>query len=131
MDFELKNVSVYSKDLYWMLKAVAQLEKEFESEKWVFLKPSDPQKVVEEVVFQLEPRLKELVDRKGLSYCKQLLYKIDVSESQIARASASEVDVQFFRVLAKLILSRCLQKVLIRNYFKSNEKESFYKGLES
>ena len=32
MDFELKNVSVYSKDLYWMLKAVDQLEKEFENE---------------------------------------------------------------------------------------------------
>ena len=131
MDFELKNVSVYSKDLYWMLKAVAQLEKEFESEKWVFLKPSDRQKVFQEVVFQLEHRLKELVNRKGLSYCKQLLYKIDVSESQVARATASEVDVQFFRVLAKLILSRCLQKVLIRNYFKSNEKESFNKCLES
>ena len=54
MDLELKNVSVYNKDLYWMLKA-----------------------------------------------------------------------------LAKLILSRCLQKVLIRNYFKSNEKESFNKCLES
>lgn len=131
MYFNLKNVSVYSKDLYWMLKAVDQLEKEFISEKWVFLKPSDPQKVFEEVVFQLEPRLKGLVSRKGLSYFKQLLYKIDVSESQVARASASEVDVQFFRVLANLILSRCLQKVLIRNYFKSNEKESFYKGLES
>ena len=33
MDLELKNISVYSKDLYWILKAVAQLEKEFESEK--------------------------------------------------------------------------------------------------
>ena len=32
MDLELKNVSVYSKDLYWMF----QLEKEFESQ-WVFL----------------------------------------------------------------------------------------------
>ena len=53
-----------------MLKAVAQLEKEFESEQWVFLKPSDPQKVFEEVVFQVEHRLKELVNRKGLSYCK-------------------------------------------------------------
>ena len=114
-----------------MLKAITQSEKEFESEKWVFLKPSDPQKVFEEVVFQLDPRIKELMDRKSLSYCKQLLCQIDVSESQIARASASEVDVQFFRVLAKLILYRCLQKVLIRNYFKSNEKESFYKGLES
>ena len=36
MDLELKNVSVFCKDLYWMLKAIAQLEKEFESEKWVF-----------------------------------------------------------------------------------------------
>ena len=36
MDLELKNVSVYSKDLYWMLKAVDQLEKEFKM-KWVFL----------------------------------------------------------------------------------------------
>ena len=97
----------------------------------MFLKPSDPQKVFEEVVFQLEHRLKELVNRKDFSYCKQLLYKIDVSESQVARATASEVDFQFFRVLAKLILYRCLQKVLIRNYFKSNEKESFNKCLES
>ena len=59
------------------------------------LKPSDPQKVFEEVVFQLEPRLKELVGRKGLLIVKQLLYKIDVSESQVARASASEVMFNF------------------------------------
>ena len=69
--------------------------------------------------------------RKGLYYYKQLLYKIDVSESQVARATVLEVDVQFFRVLAKLLLSRCSQKVLIRNYFKSNEKESFNKCLDS
>ena len=131
MDLELKNVSVYSKDLYWMLKAIVQLEKEFEGEGWIFFKPSDPQQAFDEVVAQLEHKLKELVDLRGLFYCKQLLYKIDVSESQVARASLLEKDVQFFRVLAKLILSRCLQKVLIRNYFKSNEKESFYKGLES
>ena len=58
MDLELKNVSVYCKDLYWMLKAISQLEKEFESEKWVFLKPSAPQKVFQQIVFQLEHRLK-------------------------------------------------------------------------
>ena len=131
MDLELKNISVYSKDLYWMLKAIVQLEKEFEGEGWFFLKPSDPQKAFDDVVFQLEPKLKDLVDRRGLFYCKQLLYKIDVSESQLARAYVVEEDAQFFRVLAKLMLSRCLQKVLIKNYFKSNEKESFYKGLES
>ena len=131
MDLELKNISVYSKDLYWMLKAIVQLEKEFEGEGWFFLKPSDPHQAFDELVVQLEHKLKELVDRRGLFYCKQLLYKIDVSESQLARAYVVEEDAQFFRVLAKLMLSRCLQKVLIKNYFKSNEKESFYKGLES
>lgn len=131
MDLELKNVSVYSKDLYWMLKAMVQLEKEFEGEGWFFLKPSDPHQAFDELVVQLEPKLKELVNCRGLFYCKQLLYKIDVSESQLASAYMVEEDAQFFRVLAKLILSRCLQKVLIKNYFKSNEKESFYKGLES
>ncbi len=45
MDLELKNISVYSKDLYWVLKAVDSVrKKKFESEEWVFLKPSDPQK---------------------------------------------------------------------------------------
>ena len=52
MDLEFKNVSVYCKDLYWMLKAISQLEIEFEREKWVFLKPSNPQKVFQEIVFQ-------------------------------------------------------------------------------
>ena len=131
MDLELKNVSVYSKDLHWILKAIVQLEKEFKSEEWVFVKPSDPQKVFDDVVFQLEPKLKDLVDRRGLFYCKQMLYKIDVSESQVAHAITLEKDAQFFKVLAKLIFYRCLQKVLIRNYFKSNEKESFNKCLES
>ena len=131
MDFELKNISAHSKDLYWIIKVAVQLEKEFKSEEWVFLKPSDPQKAFDELVNQLEPKLKELFDLRGLSYCKQLLYKIDISESQVARVSLVEVDDQFFKAVAKLIISRCLQKVLIRNYFKSYEKESFYKGLES
>lgn len=76
--------------------------------KGTFLKPSDPQQAFDEVVVQLEHKLKDLVDLRGLFYCKQLLYEIDVSESQVAQASLLEKDVQFFRVLAKLILSRCL-----------------------
>ena len=58
MDLELKNISVYSKDLYWMLKAIVQLEKEFEGEGWFFLKPSDPHQAFDELVVQLEPKLK-------------------------------------------------------------------------
>jgi len=130
MDFGLQNIEDYSKDSVWMLKALEQLEKEFQSEKWTFRKPVHPETAFNDIVLQLQPRLKELINRRGAIYCKQLLYKIDVSESQIAKAAALEPDTDFTQVLTKLIISRCLQKVLIRNYYKSCEKETPDNSLE-
>ena len=130
MDFGLQNIEDYSKDLVWMLKALEQLEKEFQTEKWTFLKPLHPETAFNDIVIQLQPRLKELIDRRGDVYCKQLLYKIDVSQRQIAKATALEPDTDFKQVLSKLVISRCLQKVLIRNYYKSCEKETLDNSLE-
>ena len=70
MDLELKNVSVYSKDLYWILKALVQLEKEFESEEWVFVKPSDPQKYFDDVVFHRV--IDDFVTQAGDPTCKTI-----------------------------------------------------------
>jgi hypothetical protein len=130
MDFGLQNIEDYSKDLVWMLKALEQLEKEFQSEKWTFRKPLHPETAFKDIVLQLQPGLKELIDRRGHDYCKQLLYKIDISERQVAKATSLELDTEFSKVLAKLILRRCLQKVLIRNYHKTYEKDALDDGLE-
>jgi len=130
MDFGLQNIEDYTKDLAWVLKAVEQLEKEFQSEKWIFRKPLHPETAFKDIVLQLQPSLKALIDRTGHDYCKQLLYKIDISERQIAKAVALEPDLDFSEVLAKLILRRCLQKVLIKNYYKTCEKDTPDKGLE-
>ncbi len=130
MDFGLQNIEDYTKDLVWVLKAVEQLEKEFQSEKWIFRKPVHSETAFKDIVLQLQPELKELIGRRGDDYFKQLLYKIDVSESQVAKAVALESDVDFSEVLAKLILRRCLQKVLIKNYYKICEKDTPDKGLE-
>ncbi|MCS5662735.1 MAG: hypothetical protein NZ604_00420 [Flavobacteriales bacterium] len=130
MDFGLQNIEDYTKDLAWVLKAVEQLEKEFQSEKWTFRKPLHPETAFKDIVLQLQPSLKALIDRTGHDYCKQLLYKIDISERQIAKAVALESDLDFSEVLAKLILRRCLQKVLIKNYYKICEKDTPDKGLE-
>jgi len=130
MDFGLQNIEDYTKDLAWVLKAVEQLEKEFQSEKWTFRKPVHPETAFKDIVLQLQPRLKELIGQRGDYYFKQLLYKIDISERQIAKAVSLETDVDFSEVLAKLILRRCLQKVLIRNYHKNCEKDPLDNGLE-
>ena len=130
MGFGLQNIEDYTKDLAWMLKALEQLEKEFQVENWFFRKPLNPTTAFEEITLQLHPKLKELIEQRGDDYCKQLLYTIDVSESQVAKAAALEVDADFSHVLTKLIIRRCLQKVLIRNYYKSPEKDALGSSLE-
>lgn len=130
MTFELQNIEDYTKDLDWMLKALSQLEKEFLVENWTFRKPVNPQTAFEEIVVQLHPKLENCLAKKGDSYCKQLLYSIDISESQLAKAVSYEIDCEFSEVLTRLIIRRCLQKVLIRNYYKSQEKDALGKHLE-
>ena len=122
MDFGLQNIQDYSKDLLWMLKTLKQIEKEFYNEKWTFRKPINSESAFNDVVIQLKPKLKELILQRDDGYYKQLLYKIDISKSQIAKAVAIEKDVDFVEVLTKLIIRRCLQKVLIRNYYKGMKK---------
>lgn len=130
MDFGLQNIEDYTKDFVWMLKALEQLEKEFQIENWIFQKPLNPTTAFEEIVLQLHPKLDELIEQRGDGYCKQLLYTIDISENQIAKAVALEVDAEFSEVLTKLIIRRCLQKVLIRNYYISPEKDALGNSLE-
>jgi hypothetical protein len=130
MDFGLQNIEDYTKDLNWMLKALSQLEKEFLVENWTFRRPVNPETAFEEIVLQLQPKLADLLEQRGDSYCKQLLYTIDLSESQVAKAASLEVDSNFSEVLTKLIIRRCLQKVLIRNYYKSPEKDALGSSLE-
>jgi len=47
----------------------------------------------------------------------ELLYRIDISESQIKKASAV-TSVSFHEVVAELIVKRELQKVIIKEHFK-------------
>jgi hypothetical protein len=130
MDFDLQNIEDYTRDLAWMLKALEQVEKEFQIENWTLKKPINPDTAYAEIIEQVHPLLNELLLEKGSAYCNQLLYKIDISERQIAKAVARKVDVSFSEMLSELIVRRCLQKVLIRNYYKSPEKDASGNSLE-
>lgn len=131
MNLDLKNIEDYTKDLFWVLKALEQLEKEFQSETWHFQKPNRPESAFYEIASQLHPRLTDLLHHKGSEYIKHYLYQIDLSEYQVKKAVALTENEDFAQVLANLILKRCLQKVLIRNYYKAQEKVSSGKGLKN
>ena len=130
MNFELQNIEDYTKDLVWMLKATIQVEKEFCVENWVLIKPINAQTAFEDIAVQVHKKLANLIKLKGDSFVKHLLYTIDISEAQVAKALVLEVDIEFSRLLAKLIVRRCRQKVLIRNYYKSPEKFALGNSLE-
>jgi hypothetical protein len=48
----------------------------------------------------------------------ELLYRIDISESQIKKASASSSN-SFNEIVAELIVKRELQKIIIKEHFKN------------
>jgi ribosomal protein S15P/S13E len=50
-----------------------------------------------------------------------LLYRIDISEAQLKRYLNENKDETYYHVIAELVIKRVLQKVVIKQYYKSNE----------
>jgi hypothetical protein len=51
----------------------------------------------------------------------QLLYLIDISEAQLKKYLTENKKETHFNVIAELIIKRVLQKVVIKQYYKSKE----------
>jgi len=51
----------------------------------------------------------------------QLLYRIDISETQLKRYLTENINEPYFKVIAELIIKRVLQKVVTKQYYKNNE----------
>lgn len=50
-----------------------------------------------------------------------LLYRIDISETQLKRYLNEYKDENYFNVLAELIIKRVLQKVVVKQYYKNRQ----------
>ena len=50
----------------------------------------------------------------------QLLYRVDISEAQLQKYFHRDKDQNHFNVVAELIIKRVLQKVVLRQFYKSN-----------
>lgn len=51
----------------------------------------------------------------------QLIYRVDISETQLAKYLNEHKDRNYFDVIAELIIKRVLQKVVLKQHFKNNE----------
>jgi len=83
----------------------------------------DCEKVYSELKFQLEDQIDKLIG-SNFEKLMSVLYRIDVSEKQIAEVTAGQSPARYSNVISDKIIERELQKVLTRIYYqtKSNEQ---------
>ena len=73
----------------------------------------------EELFDQIEPHIKKLIDTNQSKFMG-ILYRIDLSDDQLKKAVQENATEPFSVIVTDLIIKRELQKVVIRNHYKSH-----------
>ncbi len=107
-----------SKDLFDAFKR--QLVKDFEQSNFPteFVEGLEPNynSIHEKIALELQ-RNENRFDSNVMS----LLYRIDISEVQLKKYLDELKGENYFNVIAELIIKRVLQKVVVKQYYKTNE----------
>ena len=69
---------------------------------------------------QILPRIKQLIKSDYQKFFS-ILYRVDISESQIKKESQSYPEKSFEEIITSLVIKRCLQKVVLRKLFSKHE----------
>lgn len=72
----------------------------------------------EELFEQIEPHIKKLIDSNHSKFMG-ILYRIDLNDDQIKKAITQNSSESFSEIVTDLIIKRELQKVVIRNHYKT------------
>lgn len=72
----------------------------------------------EELFEQIEPHINQLIISNQQKFMS-ILYRIDLSDEQIKKAVTENSSEPFSAIVSDLIIKRELQKVVIRNHYKT------------
>ncbi|MFA8435715.1 MAG: hypothetical protein ACEPOZ_14440 [Marinifilaceae bacterium] len=118
-DFKNLKIDPYRNREEIIRQVALQIEKDFNQFGLEVHFSGVSEKAYDELFGQLCDHMNQLLDR-DYHRLVLLLYQIDLSEKEIARAEVQFPDVDRAEILSDLIIHRELKKVLIRNYFKEN-----------
>ena len=97
-----------------------QLAKDFDQSNFPadFVEALEPDyiRIHEKIAFELQRSVE-----KCNSNLIQLLYRVDISEVQLKKSSHRDKTENHFDVIAELIIKRVLQKVVLTQYYKTNQ----------
>lgn len=78
---------------------------------------------LEELQLAISQSLTEISLKRPAAY-QSLLYRVDISEQQIHKATEARNDLPLFDVVADLIIKRVLQKVILKHLYSSHEPDN-------
>ena len=116
IEAHLSDLSKFHNKLDIVRQAGAQLVKDFEMEGLEIEFSGDPLTCYDELYKQVVEIVAYLLDKR-IERFMQLLYRIDINESQLKQILQKGNAQSVHSDVSKLILERELKKVIIRNYY--------------
>ena len=114
------SIQAYLNDTAILKQTTEQIQKEFSFFDTTILFDNSNNYTFSYLCEQILPQVKKLIlaDNQKLY---AFLYRIDINEAQIKKESNSNIDKPFEEIISQLIIKRCLQKVVLRKLFSSND----------
>ncbi|MBL7888924.1 MAG: hypothetical protein JNL24_05195 [Bacteroidia bacterium] len=120
---DLSNLSSYFNKLDLIKDTADQIIKDFDMFGLEIRFSGNAYNAYEELFEQIEPHIKKLIDSNQSKFMG-ILYRIDVSDDQIKKALKDNSSESFSEIITDLIIRRELQKVVIRQHYKTKPKQS-------
>ena len=116
LDLQHLEKQISSRDLFEAFKN--QLAKDFEQSNFqtdfIYSLEPDFDKLCQTIASELQ-RSESRADAK----LPALLYRVDISETQLMKQLTDNTDKNYYANVAELIIKRVLQKVVIKQYYKN------------
>ena len=114
------SIQPYLNDVDILNQTAQQIQKDFSLFDITILFERSTKDAYTQFVQQILPRIKQLIN-SDYQKLYSLLYRVDISETQIKKESAANVDMPFEEIITRLIIKRCLQKVVLRKLFSKHD----------
>lgn len=114
---DLSNVSIYYQNLDLLTQTVEQIKKDFGVFNIEIYFSGNANTAYSELFDQIYPIIAGFL-KSNYQTLYNILYRIDIGESQISKSSSLNPGKTLPQVITELIIKRELQKVVIRNYYR-------------
>ena len=117
----ISDLSAYINRLDLLNETVKQIAKDFSWSGLEIKFSGNADNAYQELFAQIHPKIEKILKERAENFY-ELMYRIDISESQLKKAVEQAKDQSFSEVATNLILKRELLKVVMRKQFSTEKR---------